>query len=89
MFNKDMVMQTLGCLPNEYPQMLERQFPHVLNRIIELWNSFDGEANFTDLLQPNGRGGGRLDRDGFPDEAWQEIFQLHELYRKRHSKLRR
>ena len=87
MFNKEIVMETLHCLPNVYPQILEKRFPHVLNKIIELWDSPHCEAYFTDLLQPNGRGGGRLNRDGFPDEAWQEIFQLNELCWMRQSKL--
>jgi len=37
-------------------------------------------------LQPNGRSGGRFDRDGFPERAWQEILQLSQLYRKPRSK---
>jgi hypothetical protein len=79
MFNKEMIMEILDCLPDMYPKTLENRFPHVLSKIIELWNSPHCEAYFTDLLLPNGRGGGRLNRDGFPDDAWQEIFQLNEL----------
>jgi hypothetical protein len=80
--NRELVQQTLKCAPNMYPHVLEQRFPHVLEKIVQLWNSTDGEAYFTDLLQPNGRGGGRVDRDGFPESAWNEIFQLLQLYRK-------
>lgn len=82
MISRETVMQTVKCLPNQYPQMLEEHSPHILEKIVELWNSPDGEAYFNDLLQPNGRGGGRFDRDGFPEKAWHEILQLSQIYRK-------
>jgi hypothetical protein len=82
MISKETVLQTLNCSPNQYPQMLDERFPHVLERVIKLWNSPEAEAYFTDLLQPNGRGGGRMDRDGFPEKAWYEIFQLKVLHSK-------
>jgi hypothetical protein len=82
MISRETVLQTLRCSPNQYPQLLEERFPHVLEKIVKLWNSPDGEAYFTDLLQPGGRGGGRFDRDGFPEKAWNEILQLKLLYGK-------
>ena len=82
MISKEAVTQTLGCNPNQYPQILNDKFPHILEKIVKLWNSPDGESYLADLLQPNGRGGGRMDRDGFPEGAWQEIFQLKVLYSK-------
>lgn len=80
--SRETVLKTLNCTQNMYPRVLEERFPHVLERIVHLWNSHDAEAYFADLLQPNGRGGGRFDRDGFPENAWNEIFQLLQLYRK-------
>ena len=82
MVSRETVLQTLNCSPTQYPQMLEERFPHVLEKIVKLWNSHEAEPYFADLLQPNGRGGGRFDRDGFPEKAWQEIFQLKILYSK-------
>lgn len=82
MISRGTVLQTLKCSPSLYPRMLEEKFPHVLEKIISLWHSPECEAYLADLLQPNGRGGGRMDRDGFPEEAWQEIFQLKQLYGK-------
>ncbi len=82
MISRDVVMQTLRCAPAQYPKVLEERFPHVLEKIVQLWNSPDAEPYFTDLLQPNGRGGGRLDRDGFPTNAWDEILHLKLLYDK-------
>ncbi|BCK88527.1 hypothetical protein MIZ01_2331 [Sideroxyarcus emersonii] len=89
MLSRDAVLQTLKCSQSDYPFMLEEKFPHVLERILSLWNSPEGESYLNDLLQPNGRGGGRFDRDGFPDQAWQEIFNLKALYDQSRPGLRR
>ncbi len=89
MISREAVLQTLQCSPNQYPQMLEERFPHVLEKIVQLWNSHEAEHYMADLLQPNGRGGGRFDREGFPERAWQEIFLLKQLYHKPRSKLKR
>lgn len=80
--DRQTVLKTLQIDPALYPQLLETQFPHVLQKIVELWNTEECAAYFNDLLQPNGRGGGRLDRRGFPERAWDEIFRLNAIYRK-------
>jgi hypothetical protein len=82
MISRENVLQTLKCSTSEYPLLLAERFPHILEKIVKLWNSPDGEAYFADLLQPNGRGGGRMDRDGFPDKVWEEILHLKLLYEK-------
>lgn len=82
MIRKEIVLKTLRCLPNQYPQMLSENFPHILEKIVKLWNSTEGEEYLNDLLQPNGRGGGRFDRQGFPEKVWWEILKLKELYHK-------
>ena len=79
MSNREAVLKLLQCNPNQYPQMLEDKFSHILNKIITLWSSPDGAAYLTDLLQPNVRSGGRMDRDGLPEKVWQEIFQVNVL----------
>ncbi len=76
------VLKTLQCGAHMYPHTLEARFPHVLEKIVKLWNSPGAAHYLADLLQPNGRGGGRMDREGFPEQAWQEIFQLSQLYHK-------
>lgn len=84
MFSRDTVLKIVKCSPAQYPQVLESKFPHVLEKIVALWGTPEADAYFADLLQPDGRGGGRLDRDGFPDEAWQEILRLKVLHDKSH-----
>jgi len=86
MVTRETVIQTLKCLPNQYPRILEERFPHVLEKIVQLWNSPDGEAYLADLLHPT-FSGGRYDRSGFPETAGQEIYRLQELYKKPRPKL--
>ena len=86
MFNREIVLHTLKCSNDKYPRVLEQKFPHILEKIIKIWNSPDVEVYIADLLQPNGRSGGRLDRDGLPPDATAEIFQLGVLHRKIFSK---
>ena len=81
MVSRDVVLKTLKCLPNQYPQMLAEKYPHVLEKIVQLWNSPDGQAYLADLLHPT-ISGGRFDRKGFPEKVWQEILRLNELYMK-------
>jgi hypothetical protein len=79
--NKEFVIQTLQCNPKNYPQMLEEKYPHVLERIIKLWNKSSGEDYLNDLLKPT-YSGGRHQREGFPEKAWDEIFFLLTLYKR-------
>jgi hypothetical protein len=82
MINKEEVLHILRGHPIQYPKVLEEKFPHILKKIIQLWNNPEGGLYLADLLQPNGRSGGRMERDGFPENAWQEIFQLQQIYAK-------
>ncbi len=81
LINREFVHHKLKCNPKHYPLMLEERFPHVLERIVKLWDSADGEDYLNDLLKPNSSGG-RQGREGFPEQAWDEIFQLLLHYRK-------
>jgi len=83
MVSRETVLQTLKCSPAEYPLMLEQKFPHILDKLVQLWHTPEAELYLSDLLQPNGRGGGRMDRGGFPEQAWQELLQLKVLCAKR------
>jgi uncharacterized protein len=55
-----------------YPLNMEEQYPRVMNRITELWNTTGIDAYFTDLMIDN-RGG---TRQGFPPKVASEIFAL-------------
>ena len=81
MLTEQVIYQTLKCTKAQYPNILVKQFPHVLENIIAKWHSPDFSVFMADLLQTNGRSGGRFDRDGFPKDAWQEIYNLAELHK--------
>lgn len=81
MIDREVVLQTLKCKPDQYPRILDERFPHVLEKVIELWDTEEAQPYLADLLRPNV---GRFDRDGFPDEAWQEILRLQLLHNKQH-----
>jgi len=84
MIDKEAVLHTLKCNPSQYPQMLDEKFPHVLKNVVQLWETPDAEPYFSDLLQPISSGG-RFNRDGFPEQAWQEILRLKLLYSRQHA----
>ena len=84
------IFRILKCSSEDYPKLLEKKHPHVLEEILKIWDSPDGLAFFTDLLRINGSSGGRLSRDGFSNEVWNEIFRLDQIhYRKFHSIVRK
>ena len=59
----------------EYPYALQQKYPHVLNKIIELWNQPEIDHYFTTLLLDT-RGG---ERKGFDDDAFKDITHLYEF----------
>jgi len=75
MVGRETVLQILKCSPNLYPRILEERYPHVLEKIVQLWGSPDGEYYLADLLNPS-YSGGRFNRRGFPVDAWKEILLL-------------
>lgn len=81
MIDRDDVLHTLKCSPNQYPKMLDEQFPHILEKIVTLWDTPEAEPYLAELLRPNA---GRFDREGFPDEAWDEILHLQVLHGKQY-----
>jgi len=55
-----------------YPRELARQFPRMLNKIVELWDTEEIDAYFSDLILDT-RGD---QRKGFPAEVAEEIIRL-------------
>lgn len=73
------MLELLGNQPGKYPTILETQYPHVFQKLLELWNTVDGERYFDELMLSK-----RAGRLGFPPEATVEIWGLHQI----HSALR-
>lgn len=55
-----------------YPRELARQYPAILNKIVDLWNSAEIDAFFSELILDT-RGD---QRQGFPAEVAEEILRL-------------
>ncbi|HEX5363237.1 MAG TPA: ankyrin repeat domain-containing protein [Gallionella sp.] len=59
-----------------YPHALEKKFLRIFNRIVELWDTPQMDAYFTELMMDT-RGGSR---QGFPKEVVAEIYQLSRIH---------
>jgi len=81
LFSREDVLHKLKCSADHYPQAIAEKFPHVLERVIRLWHSSECADYLNDLMKPNGSGG-RFDREGFPEKAWQELFVLLQYHKK-------
>ena len=62
-------------LPAKYPRILERSFPHILNRLMQIWDTPEFDPFMQDLMVDK-RGG----RQGFPLEVAAELMFLSELH---------
>lgn len=72
-------------LPDKYPNFLERSYPHVLNRLMQLWGLPGFDPYMHDLMVDK-RGG----RQGFPTEVVTELVflgELHDLFKNKGYKL--
>ena len=58
-----------------YPAELEKQFPRILKRIVELWRSPDLDRYFEELMTTS-----RYDRQGFPEPVALELLRLSSLH---------
>ena len=68
------ILRMLEGRKDLYPKNLEQQFLRVLNRIVDLWQSPEIDAYFTDLLIDS-----RGNRQGFPPEIVSELFILSQF----------
>lgn len=69
------LLELLHGAKDHYPHSLERQFPHILNKIIELWGTPALDPYIQSLLIDD-----RGDRHGFPHWVASEIFQLNRIH---------
>ena len=76
------MLQLLNGAEDKYPHILEKKFPHVFARILELWKVPAMEKYFTDLMMDTRDG----KRKGFPPDAAMEVFNLSLLYDKQRTK---
>lgn len=62
-----------------YPQHLEAEFPRILQRIVELWQTPELDYYFEGLLTTT-----RHDRHGFPEAVALELFRIANLHSSLH-----
>lgn len=58
-----------------YPERLEKHYPRILAKLIELWETGGVGAYFDSLVFSD-----REKRSGFPDEVATELFRLSNLH---------
>jgi hypothetical protein len=66
---------TKVVLADPYPSVLEKDFPRILASVQTMWGYQELNLYFRNLTLDN-----RGDREGFPKEAWDEIFTLLYLH---------
>lgn len=75
---RDRILEKLGpAYASAYPKTVEEHYPHVLEKISLMWGTMEMERFFEDLLLTQ-----RSGRQGFSNEAFSEILELIEVYRK-------
>ena len=68
------LLKAMGEYSEEYPEQIERQFPHILVKIVDLWGSQELVAYLEKLMFTDRDG-----RQGFPPEVASEMFRLFNL----------
>lgn len=66
------LLQLLDGAQDKYPHTLEQQFPHVVSKIVELWESPTIDQYLIDLMLHTRA----APRKGFPPKAAKEILDL-------------
>ena len=69
------LLKLLNGNEQNYPHELEKQFPRVFEKIMELWNTPDFEHYMVDLMTTT-----RTNREGFPREVASDIIYLIMLH---------
>ena len=70
--------ELLACLgehQDAYPKAIEKNYPRILARIVELWGKPELDAYLGSLMVSD-----RAGRQGFPGDVAMEVFRLATLY---------
>ena len=68
------MLEYLGEHADKYPNNLEQKYPHVFQKMIELWGTVSMRPYFDELIMSN-----RPNRLGFPPEVVTEIWAQGEV----------
>jgi len=75
------LLKILDNREQNYPHALERQYPRVLSKIMELWDSADIDAYFLDLMVSS-----RPNRQGFPQQVASDIMSLSRVHERQRGR---
>jgi ankyrin repeat protein len=67
--------QYLSAMPDKYPKALERLYPHLAQKVADLWGKDEFDAFLAELMVADHEG-----RQGFPPEVGSELFRLSMAY---------
>ena len=76
------ILKVLSNKTDFYPHKLEQQFPHILERIIHLWDSQEFDTHLNKLMLDNRE----QRRQGFPPEVASELLRLSILHSEQYVK---
>jgi len=76
------IMKVLSNRADFYPHKLEQQFPHILDKIIQIWDSQEFDSHLNKLMLDHRE----QRRQGFPPEVASELLRLSILHGEQHVK---
>lgn len=71
------MLELLGEHADKYPKTIEQNFPHVFEKLLELWGTDQMHAYLDELMMSR-----RPGRQGFPDAAAAEVWAVNGVYSK-------
>lgn len=71
------MLELLGDYADKYPKTLEQEFPHVFEKLLELWGTDPMYAYLDELVMSK-----RPGRRGFPEAAAMEVWEISTAYNK-------
>jgi hypothetical protein len=75
---KEKMLAHLGEDAGAYPAQLEKRYPRILAKLVELWGTPQLDTYLDGLLVAD-----RDDRQGFPDDVAGELFKLSMIHTQR------
>lgn len=75
------ILQLVQGKERSYPHELEKRYPRILKRILDLWGTTQLDAYFLELMIDT-----RGDRQGFPPEVAREIYHLSHIHEHVHAR---
>ncbi len=76
------MLQLINNLERFYPHELEKKFPRIFSKLMDMWEMPEIDDYFADLMVSD-----RPDRQGFPADVASEIFALSRVHARLHERV--